>query len=102
MGSIRLGIAECRPRIEGISLLTQLALFFVPASIGVQEGGKVLAFTALGLPASAGLAVGITFRAVQAVTIALGLAAFAALSALHPSSSRRLRPRLSGSDRGPR
>lgn len=65
--------------IETFSLLVQLALFLVPASIGVQEGGKVLIFTALGLPAAAGLAVGIAFRLTQIAEIGLGLGAFGAL-----------------------
>jgi uncharacterized protein (TIRG00374 family) len=66
--------------IESFSILISLALFLVPGSIGVQEGGKVVVFTALGLPASAGLAVGVVFRIVQAAEIALGLATFAALT----------------------
>jgi len=66
--------------IESFSMLIQLALFLVPGSIGVQEGGKVLIFAALGLPPSAGLAVGVGFRSVQLAEIALGLGAFVALS----------------------
>ena len=59
--------------------MIQLALFFVPGSIGVQEGGKVVVFTALGLPAAAGLTVAIAFRLTQLAGITAGLAAFAAL-----------------------
>jgi len=65
--------------IEALALLVQVATFFVPGGIGVQEGGKVLIFTALGLPAKAGLSVGIAFRLNQIVGIALGLAAYAYL-----------------------
>ncbi|MEA2624349.1 MAG: hypothetical protein QOD06_394 [Candidatus Binatota bacterium] len=65
--------------IEALSLLIQLALFLVPGGIGVQEGGKVLIFTALGLPAAAGLSLGIALRLNQMAGVALGLAAFALL-----------------------
>ncbi len=65
--------------IEAVAVLVQVATFLVPGSIGVQEGGKVLIFTALGLPAQAGLSVGIAFRLNQIAGIALGLSAFAFL-----------------------
>lgn len=65
--------------IEAFALLVQAATFFVPGGIGVQEGGKVLIFTALGLPAKAGLSVGVAFRLNQIVGIALGLASYAFL-----------------------
>ncbi|MBI2205098.1 MAG: flippase-like domain-containing protein [Candidatus Rokubacteria bacterium] len=80
--------------IETFSLLVQLALFLVPASIGVQEGGKVLIFTALGLPAAAGLAVGLAFRLTQIAEIALGLGAF---SALHWRQRQHRRDVVAGS-----
>jgi hypothetical protein len=65
--------------IESFSLVIQFALFLVPASIGVQEGGKVVIFAALGLPATAGLGVGVAYRLNQLAEIALGLAVFAIL-----------------------
>jgi len=65
--------------VESVAILIQVATFIVPGSIGVQEGGKVLIFTALGLPAQAGLSVGIAFRLNQIVGVALGLSAFAFL-----------------------
>jgi len=65
--------------IESFSVLIQLALFLVPASIGVQEGGKMLLFSGLGLPAADGLTVGIAVRLNQVVSIALGMAAYAYL-----------------------
>jgi uncharacterized membrane protein YbhN (UPF0104 family) len=49
----------------------------VPGSLGVQEGGKLLIFAALGLPLSAGLSVGVAFRLNNIVTILEGLAALA-------------------------
>lgn len=70
--------------IEAFSLLIQLALFFVPGSIGVQEAGKMILFTALGLPAAAGLVVAIAFRLTQLAGIAAGLSAFAALEWRRP------------------
>src|SRR5215510_6634920 len=48
--------------IESFSLLIDGALFFVPGQVGVQEGGKVLIFTAFGFTASTGLAVGLALR----------------------------------------
>lgn len=65
--------------IEAFSLLIQLTLFLVPASLGVQEGGKALIFTALRLPAAAGMSVGIACRLTQLAGIALGFGAFAIL-----------------------
>lgn len=65
--------------IEALAVLIQAAAFLVPGSIGVQEGGKVMIFSALGLPPAAGLSVGIAFRLNQVVGIILGLAAYAAL-----------------------
>jgi uncharacterized membrane protein YbhN (UPF0104 family) len=51
----------------------------VPGAIGVQEGGMLLVFAALGLPAAAGLATGIAFRLTSIVGAAAGLLTFAAL-----------------------
>lgn len=65
--------------IESFSVLIQLALFLVPASIGVQEFGKMLLFSGLGLPAADGLTVGIAVRLNQIVSIALGMVAYAYL-----------------------
>ncbi len=45
--------------IEVLSSTIDGAMFFVPAKVGTQEGGKVLIFTALGLDPAKGLAVGI-------------------------------------------
>jgi putative membrane protein len=71
--------------IEGLSVLIQTATFLVPGSIGVQEGGKMLIFRALGLPASAGFSVGVVFRLTQLAGISLGLAAFALLQRRQPA-----------------
>jgi uncharacterized protein (TIRG00374 family) len=65
--------------IESFSMLLGFVTFVVPGSIGVQEGGKLLVFTALGLPAAAGITVGIAFRLTSIAGSAAGLLAFAAL-----------------------
>ena len=73
--------------IEALAVVIQAAAFMVPGSVGVQEGGKVMIFTALGLPPAAGLSVGIAFRLNQVVGIALGLAAYAVLHWRQPPAS---------------
>ncbi|MBV8054652.1 MAG: flippase-like domain-containing protein [Deltaproteobacteria bacterium] len=67
--------------IESFSILLSVVLFVVPGSLGVQEGGKLLVFTALGLPLSAGLSLGIIIRLMFLVNLAAG---FAALVWLRP------------------
>ena len=47
-------------------------VFFVPAKAGAQEGGKILAFTLVGLPAATGLAFGLLRRARELVWALLG------------------------------
>lgn len=74
--------------IEAFSALVSLVLFAVPASLGVQEGGKVLIFSALGLARSAAMAVGITFRVVSLLDIAVGLVALALLQHRRPLGAR--------------
>lgn len=48
--------------VEAISVFVDGVLFFMPAKAGTQEGGKVLAFSLVGLPAPAGLAFGLLRR----------------------------------------
>jgi uncharacterized membrane protein YbhN (UPF0104 family) len=62
--------------IEAFALLIDSTLFFVPGRIGVQEGGRILVFTALGLSAATGLAVALVVRLNQLTVAAIGLAAF--------------------------
>jgi uncharacterized membrane protein YbhN (UPF0104 family) len=62
--------------IEAFALVIDSVLFFVPGRIGVQEGGRVLVFTTLGLSAATGLAVAVVVRVTQLSVAALGLAAF--------------------------
>lgn len=62
--------------IEALALLADSAVFFVPGRVGVQEGGRVLVFTILGLGAGTGLAVALIVRLNQLTVAALGLVAF--------------------------
>ena len=66
--------------LEALALVVDAATFVVPARLGVQEGGRVLAFVALGLEATTGLAVAVTVRLTQLAVTALGLGAWAYLS----------------------
>jgi uncharacterized protein (TIRG00374 family) len=63
--------------IEAFSVLVSFVSFPVPGALGVQEGGKLLIFAALGLPLSAGLSVGIAFRLNNLVNMGIGLAVLA-------------------------
>lgn len=67
--------------IEAFSVLVSFVLFVVPGSLGVQEGGKVLIFAALGLPISAGLSMGVAFRLNALAIVAVGFAALVWLRA---------------------
>jgi uncharacterized membrane protein YbhN (UPF0104 family) len=66
--------------LEAFALVVDSALFFVPGRIGVQEAGRVLVFTALGMSAATGLAVAVIVRLTQLAVTALGLGAFAYFS----------------------
>jgi uncharacterized protein (TIRG00374 family) len=63
--------------IEAFSVLVSFVAFAIPGSLGVQEGGKVLICAALGLPASAGLSMGVAFRVNNTVNLMIGLAVLA-------------------------
>jgi glycosyltransferase 2 family protein len=56
--------------IEALSVAIDGMLFFVPAKVGTQEGGKVLIFTILGLDPTKGLALGL-LRRIRELTWAL-------------------------------
>jgi hypothetical protein len=73
--------------LETGSVLIDGILFFVPAKIGTQEGGKVVLFAALGLNPARGLTVGVVRRIRELAYAGVGLAALGALSA-HPVPSR--------------
>lgn len=59
--------------IEVLSVAIDGMLFFVPAKLGTQEGGKVLIFTLLGLDPAKGLALGILRRIRELTWAAIGL-----------------------------
>lgn len=82
--------------IEAFSMLVAFVAFAVPASLGVQEGGKVLIFWALGLPRSAAMAVGIVVRLTSLIKIAVGLVVFVLLQHRLPDLSDQSAPRVPG------
>jgi len=59
--------------IEVLSITIDGLLFVVPAKIGTQEGGKVVAFAALGLPGSLGFAFGVVRHVRELVWAAVGI-----------------------------
>jgi len=67
--------------IETGSVLIDGILFFVPAKVGTQEGGKVVLFATLGLSPARGLTVGIVRRIRELAYAGLGLLALGWLSA---------------------
>ena len=75
--------------IEAFSVLVGFVMFAVPGTLGVQEGGKLLIFAALGLPLSAGLSIGVAFRLNNLVTLAAG---FGVLAWLRPHKAFQAAP----------
>jgi uncharacterized protein (TIRG00374 family) len=74
--------------IEVLSIAIDGLLFFVPAKIGTQEGGKVLIFTLLGLPPAQGLVFGLLRRVRELAWAAAGLTLLSRLqSQLAPPST---------------
>lgn len=61
--------------IEVLGVAIEGALFFVPAKMGTQEGGKVLIFLAMGLPPAKGFALGLIRRLRELAWAAAGLVA---------------------------
>lgn len=59
--------------IEVLSVTIDAMLFFVPAKVGTQEGGKVLIFSVFGLDAGKGLAMGILRRVRELTWAGIGL-----------------------------
>jgi len=78
--------------IEVLSVAIDGLLFFVPAKVGTQEGGKVLIFTILGLDPAKGLALGVVRRIRELTWAAVGLFIL---------SRQQLSPRLILSGRAP-
>lgn len=64
-----------------VAKAVDMAAFFIPARLGAQEGGRVLAMQLVGIEASFGLLFSLVLRLEQLVWTAIGLAAYAALVA---------------------
>jgi glycosyltransferase 2 family protein len=77
--------------IEVLSITIDGLLFVVPAKIGTQEGGKVVAFAALGLPGSLGFAFGVVRHVRELIWAAAGILLYCmAIRRGVPSSPREL------------
>ena len=59
--------------MEALGQLVKICSFMIPLSLGAQEGGLILIFTAMGYPASLGLTVSLVARVKQLVWVGLGL-----------------------------
>ena len=60
--------------IEAMAQLIRNASFFIPLSIGAQEGGLLLIFTALGMPGTLGITVSFVRRIKELLWVCFGLA----------------------------
>jgi hypothetical protein len=78
-----------------------LVFFFIPAQAGAAEGGLSLAFTALGLPPTLGLSVGLVRRGRQLVVAAVGWALLLFLERDAPASALRRADPPDSPDPGP-
>jgi uncharacterized protein (TIRG00374 family) len=72
--------------IEVLAVAIEGILFFVPARMGTLEGGRVLAFAALGLGPADGLVLGLVRRARELAWAVPGLVL---LASLRPGAERR-------------
>ncbi len=59
--------------IEGLAQFIRVGTFFIPLSIGAQEGGLILIFKAMGMTADLGLTVSFVRRIKELAWVALGL-----------------------------
>jgi len=59
--------------IEALSQLVRVGSFFIPLSIGAQEGGLILIFSSIGMTADMGLAVSFVRRIKELVWVGMGL-----------------------------
>lgn len=72
--------------MEAMAQLVKIGSFMIPLSLGAQEGGLILIFTALGYPANLGLTVSLVRRIRELVWVGLGLA-LGGKMALKPATS---------------
>ena len=70
--------------IEALAQLVRAGSFFIPLSLGAQEGGLILIFTAMGMPANLGLTVSFVRRIKELLWVGLGLGIGSRL-AFHPT-----------------
>ncbi|MBI3988719.1 MAG: flippase-like domain-containing protein [candidate division NC10 bacterium] len=63
--------------IEALSTLAKAAAFFIPGSLGLQEGGNILAFLAFSLPSQAAMTFSLVRRGRELLWAGLGLLALA-------------------------
>ncbi|KMP10732.1 hypothetical protein UR09_03590 [Candidatus Nitromaritima sp. SCGC AAA799-A02] len=59
--------------IEALVQLVRVGSFFIPLSIGAQEGGLIMIFTAMGMPANLGLTVSFVRRIKELLWVGMGL-----------------------------
>lgn len=77
--------------VETGSVLIDGIVFFVPAKLGTQEGGKVVLFGALGLDPARGFTLGVVRRIRELVYAGLGLAALGWLAGRAHTPAERSR-----------
>jgi len=66
--------------IEALAQLVRAGSFFIPLSLGAQEGGLILIFTSMGMPANLGLTVSFVRRIKELLWVGLGLGIGSALA----------------------
>jgi len=66
--------------LEALAQLVKIGSFLIPLSLGAQEGGLILIFSAFGYPANLGLTVSLVRRVRELVWVGLGLALGAKMS----------------------
>ena len=73
--------------IEGFGTAIKVATFLVPASLGVLEGGFLATFATLGLSSTTAISFSLVRRLREAVWVAIGLIAFAAMRPREPRTT---------------
>jgi uncharacterized protein (TIRG00374 family) len=73
--------------IEAFGTAIKVATFLVPASLGVLEGGFLATFATLGLSSTTAISFSLVRRLREAVWVAIGLIAFAAMRPREPRTT---------------
>jgi putative membrane protein len=76
--------------MEAFGTAVRFVSFMIPGSIGALEGGNVAIFAAFGVGGGVGLACTLVRRLREAVWVALGLVALAAIGGRPPAASDRM------------